>query len=58
MAEWNRSTRGFPPEPLPPDLLAALQAHIEKFNLGPILKEAQQCIETISVKKSARYCAG
>jgi len=51
MAEWNRSTRGFPPEALPPDLLAALQAHIEYFNLGAILEEAQQCIETTSVKK-------
>ncbi|MBM3120809.1 MAG: hypothetical protein FJZ97_01325 [Chloroflexi bacterium] len=54
MSEWNRSTRELPLEALAPDLLAALQAHIDQFNLGPILKDAQQCIETTSVKKKGR----
>jgi hypothetical protein len=31
-------------------VLAVLQGHIDQFNLRPIVNEAQQCVETASVK--------
>jgi len=51
MSEWNRSTTELPFEKIRPEIAAAIQKHIETYNLGAILDDYQICIETVSDKK-------
>ena len=58
MGEWNRSTIELPLEDFPPELAAEIQAHIESFNLGPILNDPLICIQTVSEKKKQGLFGG
>ena len=58
MGEWNRSTIELPLEDIPPELAAEIQAHVESFNLGPILNDPLICIQTISEKKKQGLFGG
>ena len=50
MSDWKRSTREISFELFPTDLKAEIQKHIELYNLGSILSDAQICIQTDSEK--------
>jgi len=50
MSDWKRTTREIPFEGLLPDMVSAVNAHIELYNLGPILSDALMCIQTDSNK--------
>jgi hypothetical protein len=50
MSEWKRSTREVAFENLTPEIIAAVQKHIEQYNLGPILSDVLMCIQTDSEK--------
>jgi hypothetical protein len=50
MSDWNRKTREVSFENLSPEMIAALNKHIERYNLGPILSDAIMCIQTDSEK--------
>jgi hypothetical protein len=54
MSEWNRSTTELPLERIHPEISAAIQKHIQSYNLGAILDDYQICIETVSDKKKKR----
>lgn len=66
MSDWKRSTREVTFEQLPTDIQAAIQKHVELYNLGDILSDALMCIQTDSEKvkrglfgsaESVRQCA-
>lgn len=48
MSEWKRTTKEVPFESLPPEMVAAINKHIEQYNLGSILSDALICIQTDS----------
>ena len=50
MSDWKRTTKEIPFEGLPPELVSAINKHIERYNLGPILSDALMCIQTDSEK--------
>ena len=50
MSEWKRSTREITFDQLPVDMQAEIRKHIELYNLGDILSDAQMCIQTDSEK--------
>lgn len=50
MGDWNRSTREFPMESFASEMSAAINKHIEQYNLGAILSDALMSIETKSDK--------
>ena len=50
MSDWQCSTREVPLEGLLPEMVSAVNAHIELHNLGPILIDTWMCIQTDSVK--------
>jgi len=50
MSDWKRRTKEVSVEALPADTREAIQGHIEKYNLGPILSDALMCIQTDSEK--------
>jgi len=50
MSDWTRRTKEVSVEALPADTREAIQGHIEKYNLGPILSDALMCIQTDSEK--------
>jgi hypothetical protein len=50
MSEWKRKTKEVPLENLPSDVAAAVQQHVEQYNLGPVLSDALMCIQTDSEK--------
>lgn len=50
MSEWKRSTREVSLNLLPSDAKAAIEKHIELYNLGDILSDALMCIQTDSEK--------
>ena len=50
MSDWKRTTKEVSPENLPPEMIAAINKHIEQHNLGPILTDALMCIQTDSEK--------
>jgi hypothetical protein len=58
MGEWNRSTRECKLDSITPELKAAIQAHIESYNLGSILNDYRMCIETASQKKKKGLFGG
>lgn len=51
MAEYHRTTREAVLSGLNPALLAAITAHVEKYELGDIRSSALLCCETTSVKQ-------
>ena len=48
MSDWKRTTREVSFEGLRPELAAAIQNHIEQYNLGTILSDALMCLQTES----------
>lgn len=50
MSDWKRTTKEIPFDSLPPEMISAINQHIEQYNLGPILSEALMCIQTDSEK--------
>lgn len=50
MSDWKRKTKETPLESWPPEMVAAINLHIEQHNLGPILLDALKCIQTDSEK--------
>lgn len=51
MGDYTRTTRSVRFELLPAEVRGALQAHQDEYNLGPILNDYLDCVETISKKK-------
>lgn len=50
MSDWKRTTKELGFENLRPELLQAINGHIEKYNLGEILSDALMCVQTDSEK--------
>jgi hypothetical protein len=50
MSDWTRKTREVWFESLLSEMIAAINKHIEQYNLGPILSDSIMCIQTDSVK--------
>ena len=50
MSDWKRKTQTVSFENLMPELVVAINKHIEQYNLGPILSAALMCIQTDSEK--------
>ena len=50
MSDWKRKTQDVSFENLMPETIAAINKHIEQYNLGPILSGALMCIQTDSEK--------
>ena len=50
MPDWNRTTREVPFEGLMPEMVSAINAHIELYNLGSVLVDTLMCIQTDSEK--------
>ena len=55
MKEWDRSTKKLLPETIQSEIAAAIQEHIQSYNLGPILDDYLICIETVSNKKKKPF---
>jgi hypothetical protein len=51
MGPYTRTSRSLKLEALPADIKQALQAHQDKYNLGPILDDYLECVETVSTKR-------
>ena len=51
MGDYERTTHSVRLEVVPADIHTALQAHQEEYNLGPILDDYLDCVETVSKKK-------
>ena len=49
MPDWQRSTREVSLEGLMPEIVSAVNTHIELYNLGPILADTLTCIQTDSI---------
>jgi len=58
MGEWNRFTKECVLESIRPEMTAAIQKHIETYNLGSILNDYLMCIETTSEKKKKGLFGG
>jgi hypothetical protein len=50
MSDWKRATKEISFEGLPPEIVSAINKHIEQYNLGPILSDALMCIQMDSEK--------
>ena len=50
MSDWKRKTQEVSFENLMPETIAAINKHIEQYNLGPIVSDALMCIQTDSEK--------
>ena len=50
MSDWKRTTKEIPFESLPPEIVSAINQHIEGHNFGPILLDSLICIQTDSEK--------
>ena len=50
MSDWKRQTKVVSLERLPSEMDSAIQRHIERYNLGPILPDVLMCIQTDSEK--------
>jgi hypothetical protein len=51
MSDWNRSTQEIFLSAIRPEMKAAIEQHLESYNLGRILDDAVICVETTSEKK-------
>ena len=50
MSDWKRRTKQVSLESLPSEMASAIQRHIERYNLGPVLSDALMCVHTASEK--------
>ena len=50
MPDWKRQTKEVPIENLPPEVASAIQTHIARYNLGPVLSDALISVQTHSEK--------
>ena len=50
MADWKRRTEEVSLKDLPLEMATAMQQHIERYNLGPILSDALMLVQTDSEK--------
>lgn len=50
MSDWKRRTKQVSLESLSSETAIAIQRHIERFNLGPILSDILMCVQTDSEK--------
>lgn len=50
MSDWKRRTREIPFESLPSQIVSAINHHVERHNLGPILSDVLMCVQTDSEK--------
>ena len=50
MSDWKRRTKEASFESLPSEMANAIQGHIERYNLGPILSDALLLVHTDSEK--------
>lgn len=50
MSDWKRTTTEVKFEALRPEVVAAIEKHIEQYNLGTILADALMCVQTVSEK--------
>jgi hypothetical protein len=50
VSDWKRSTKELPFERLLPQMVTAINQHIEGHNLGPVLADMLMCIQTDSEK--------
>ena len=50
MSDWKRTTKEIPFEKLLPEMVSAINHHIEQYNLGRILSDSLMCIQTDSEK--------
>ena len=48
MSDWKRTTKEVPFEGLQPEMVTAIQRHLEQYNLGSILSDALMCVQTDS----------
>ena len=58
MVDWKRSTREASVGSLPPDTIAAVDKHIELYNIGDVRSRLVACIETTSRKVKKGLFAG
>jgi hypothetical protein len=58
VADYNRTSRECKFEELGSEIIAAVNSHVEKYELGPILDDALMCIEVISEKIKKGLFAG
>lgn len=58
MGDYNRSSRECNLEDLGEEMVLAVNTHLEKYNLGPILDDTLICIEIISEKIKKGLFAG
>jgi len=57
MSDWQRKTQEIPFKNLPPEMMIAINRHIEQYNLGPILSDTLMCIQTDSeAVKKGPFC--
>lgn len=49
MSDYKRTTRMCDLNSMRPELSAAIRAHVEKYNLGPVLDKVSVCVETTSL---------
>lgn len=50
MSDWKRTTKEVPIERLQPEMVTAIQRHLEQYNLGSVLSDALMCVQTDSEK--------
>ncbi|HSB00098.1 MAG TPA: hypothetical protein VLE49_05570 [Anaerolineales bacterium] len=50
MPDWKRATKEIPFEALSSEMIAAINKHIEQYNLDSLLSDALLCIQTDSEK--------
>lgn len=58
MSDWKRKTQEFSFENLMPEMIAAINQYIEKYNLGPLLSGTLMCIQTDSEKTKKSLFGG
>ena len=50
MSDWKRLTKELSFADLRPEMISAINKHLELYNLGPILSDALMCVQTDSEK--------
>ena len=58
MSDWKRQTKEISLEHLPSEMASAIQWHIDRYNLGPILSDALMWIQTDSEKIKKGWFGG
>lgn len=58
MGDWRRVTRACAVEGLGPEMNAAIQKHLDLYDLGPLASRATACVETTSEKLKKGLLAG